>query len=173
MTIICATGHRPQKLQDNWGQYSSLTLPRLTKLAAKYFELTQPEVVISGMALGWDTAVALAAIKQGIKLHAYVPFNGHHARWKQDSQDTFHLILSKATVVSYPKGEDVKRLRTSLEVSKLLMNRNTDMLNASDRVVALWNGDNKGGTADAIRKAKRMRLQVDNLWKSWVKYKGF
>jgi uncharacterized phage-like protein YoqJ len=170
--IICGTGHRPQKLQENWGQYNSLTLPRLTALAKNYFTIKKPNVIISGMALGWDTAIALAALELGIELHCYVPFDGCHIRWTKDSQNTFQKILEQGQVF-YPEGEECFRERSFKEVSRLLMSRNTDMLNVSNAVVALWNGDNSGGTADAIKKAKALNIPVDNLWNSWIKYKGF
>ncbi|MBD2505253.1 hypothetical protein H6G83_32415 [Anabaena azotica FACHB-119] len=55
MNIIAATGHRPTKL----GGYSPAVLSRLTDLATAYFERISPTQVISGMALGWDTAIAI------------------------------------------------------------------------------------------------------------------
>lgn len=169
--IISATGHRPQALQTSWSMYESFTLPRLTDLATAYFQRTKPDIVISGMALGWDTAVALSALTLGIELHCYVPFNGHHARWSSKQQEQYHSIIQQTDKVIYPQGEDVPRERSYSEVAKLLLNRNTDMLNNSNRVVALFNGEPKGGTYDAIKKAKAMGLQVDNLYNSWVKYR--
>lgn len=169
--IISATGHRPQALQNSWPMYEPFTLPRLTDLATAYFQRTKPDIVISGMALGWDTAVALASINLGIELHCYVPFNGHHARWSSKQQEQFNSIIQQADKVLYPQGEDVPRKRSYSEVAKLLLNRNTDMLNNSNRVVALFNGEPKGGTYDAIKKAKAMGLQVDNLYNSWIKYR--
>lgn len=50
--IICATGHRPNKL----GGYGRDVYARLVKLAYDYLAVQKPDAVISGMALGWDQA---------------------------------------------------------------------------------------------------------------------
>jgi uncharacterized phage-like protein YoqJ len=164
--IIAGTGHRPDKLQDNWGQYEKLTLPRLTFIAKKYFEIMEPEIVISGTALGWDTAIALAAIELKIPLHCYVPFEGYHKRWAAKSQTTYFYILNSSNCY-YPDNEKEDIERDYAEVCRLLQQRNADMLDNCDRVVALWNGT-KGGTANAVKLAAKKELPVDNLWECWI-----
>jgi predicted Rossmann fold nucleotide-binding protein DprA/Smf involved in DNA uptake len=60
--ILAFTGHRPSKL----GGYGSDVDLKLTRLATKVLDDLKPEQVISGMALGWDQAVAFAAIRAKI-----------------------------------------------------------------------------------------------------------
>jgi hypothetical protein len=68
--IIAVTGHRPGKL----GGYNADVLSRATLLAAKHLRALDPKEVITGMALGWDTACALAAIRLHIPFTAALPF---------------------------------------------------------------------------------------------------
>ena len=70
--IVAATGHRPNKLAPLSICYSTRVLQRLIDLATAYLEKSNPDAVISGMALGWDTAIAIAAIKLNIPLTAAV-----------------------------------------------------------------------------------------------------
>lgn len=63
--IIAATGHRPDKL----GGYDDDVMKRLKDLARGYLEKQEVLAeVISGMAQGWDTAIALVAIELEIPL---------------------------------------------------------------------------------------------------------
>lgn len=78
--LIAATGHRPDKL-GGYGRHDA----RLEDIARGYLSMLQPAGVITGMALGWDTRFALAALSLGLPLHAAVPFNpgavrGSHRR---------------------------------------------------------------------------------------------
>lgn len=158
MKIIAATGHRPQKL----GGFSDVVNDRLKALAIAYFRKTDPDKIISGMALGWDTAVALAAIELGIPLVAAIPFHGQELRWYEESQEIYHSILVSATekVIVCPGS-----------YSPASMNkRNEWMVDNCNHLVALWDGSS-GGTGNCMKYAKE-KVSVTNLWKSWNKYKG-
>ena len=57
--IVACTGHRPKKLASAPECYSSQFLKSLTKLASRHLKKLNPYMVISGMALGWDTAICV------------------------------------------------------------------------------------------------------------------
>jgi uncharacterized phage-like protein YoqJ len=158
--VIAATGHRPDKL----GGYSPLVLARLTDLATAYFTRTNPTQVISGMALGWDTAIALAAINLHIPLVAAVPFKGQEKRWRDYDQERYHDILASAidVVIVCPGGYSTGKM----------MRRNQWMVDHCDRLLALHDGS-AGGTSNCVDYAKSQDVETINLWKSWVKYRGF
>lgn len=156
--IIAATGHRPEKL----GGYSNTVRERLTDLAVAYLSRHNPTQVISGMALGWDTAIALAAIKLNIPLIAAVPFKGQESRWQLPDRERFNHILSKASdVVIVSNG--------GYSAAKMQV-RNVWMVDHCDRLLALHDGS-AGGTGNCVNYATG-KVPVDNVWKSWVKYKG-
>jgi uncharacterized phage-like protein YoqJ len=161
--VVAGTGHRPQKLQSTWSQYETLTLPRLTALAQNALKQTKPVLVISGMALGWDTAISLAAINLEIPLIAAVPCLMHCSKWSPSQQDQWHYIIYKAIAVHCP---NVPYSPAAMQI------RNEWMCDRANRMLALWDGSS-GGTANCVKYAKKKGVEVKNLWTSWQKYKGF
>lgn len=153
--IIAATGHRPDKL----GGYGYKTEQKLLSLALVYLEEQRPEKVITGMALGWDTAVAMAAYCLNIPFIAAVPFAGQELRWEPNHQKRYHEILANACeVVTVSQGG----------YSSLAMEiRNRWMVDRADKVMALWDGSG-GGTGSCIRYANRRKVEIDNLWTRWA-----
>lgn len=155
--ILAATGHRPDKL----GGYSDEVLARLQRLAAAWIVDYHPTQVISGMALGWDTAVALAAIEHGYPLVAAVPFVGQESIWPKAAQERYRKILAHAEVrIISPGGFSVGKMQY----------RNEWMVNRCDRLVALWDGSS-GGTANCVFYADRKKKPYDNLWPRWIEEK--
>ncbi|MEX5747603.1 MULTISPECIES: SLOG family protein [Massilia] len=155
--VLAGTGHRPDKL----GGYGAAVSSRLVDLARAALTKYRPEEVISGMALGWDTALALAAIELGIPLTAAVPFEGQERRWRPEQQDLFRTILARATkvVVVSPGGYAVWKMQV----------RNEWMVDRATGVLALWNGTS-GGTANCVEYARARQVEIVNLWSAWERY---
>lgn len=154
--IIAATGHRPDKL----GGYASATLELLTDLAVVHLELLDPELVISGMAQGWDTAVALAAIELDIPLVTAEPFLGQAQKWPPAAQQQHARILGEARVRYI--------VCDGLYEPWKFQKRNEWMVDHCDSLLALWNGSS-GGTANCIAYAERKQRPWHNLWAEWSK----
>lgn len=156
--ILAATGHRPDKL----GGYGRPVRLRLTRLARQYLTdlRTEPEEVISGMALGWDQAVAAAALELGLPLVAAIPFAGQDERWSPVDRAEYRRLLqgaSRVELVSPGGYSDVK-----------FQIRNQWMVDNCHRMVALWNGT-PGGTANCLRYAGEVRRTVDQVWDDWIR----
>lgn len=153
--IIAGTGHRPAKL----GGHSVAVDDLLFDLAVHFLESVQPHTVISGMALGWDTALADAALALGIPLWAAVPFHGQESTWRQWQQARHHDMLRRAARVHYvSKGGYSPRA---------MQRRNEWMVDECDALVSLWDGSS-GGTANCIAYANTVRRDGWNLWLSYV-----
>lgn len=157
--IVCGTGHRPDKL----GGYGDDVSDRLRSLARKSLEELQPAKVISGMALGWDTALAWGAYDLGIPLLAAVPFEGQESRWPQRSQKIFKELIQLA--------DEVFVVSPGSYAAWKMQVRNEWMVNNSDTVLALWNGTD-GGTANCVRYAQRKDKPIINLWQEFKNLKG-
>lgn len=155
--VLAGTGHRPDKL----GGYSPVVAARLVDLARAALLKYQPDEVISGMALGWDTALALAAIELGIPLIAAVPFEGQERKWRPEQQEQFRSILALASsvVIVSPGGYAVWKMQT----------RNEWMVDRATGLLALWNGSG-GGTGNCIEYARTRQIEIINLWAAWERY---
>ncbi len=158
--IWAGTGHRPNKIfyKDKNG-YNEKTLTALTGLVRETLERIQPTTVITGMALGFDTALALAALELNIPYWSYVPFIGQEKIWLPSSITRYNMLLEKAEKVEvcFPEGYAPWKM----------MGRNTRMVDDSDALLALYNGDNTGGTHNCITYAQSKKKEVYNLWLSW------
>lgn len=153
--IVCGTGHRPNKV----GGYSKEAFGKLERTAYNWLHTHRPDKVISGMALGWDQALAYAAYVDGIPFIAAVPFTGQETAWPKESQDFFHMLLSKADeVVSVSEGGYAP---WKMQV------RNEWMVDHCDTVLALWDGST-GGTGNCIKYARKVDKEIVNLWEKFT-----
>ncbi len=151
--IFAATGHRPNKL----GGYSPEASERRQALARWFLGHTRPAKVISGMALGWDTDWALAALSLDIPVIAAIPFFGQESAWPLASRVQFETITSLC--------EEIVIVCEGSYAPWKMQKRNQWMVDHATHVVALWDGS-EGGTANCIRYAAD-RKPYWNLWWQW------
>jgi uncharacterized phage-like protein YoqJ len=153
MNIVSATGHRPQSLP------SGSDLTPLILVATDWLKEHKPSTVLSGMALGWDQAVAIAALQLGLPVHAYVPFNGQNAKWSKRDCEVYSDLLcrcAKVIVVS-PGGYSPEKFKV----------RNEALVDSCDVVLALWNGEHGSGTGHCVRYAEAEGRPVWNVWEQY------
>ena len=157
---ICSfTGHRPDKLP--WGEQEGdprclrikeelyLALERAYDLGYRHF--------ISGMARGGDLyfAEAVLALRKkypDVLLECARPCESQSSRWPRAEQHRYDAILDQCnyeTMVqhTYDRG--------------CMMRRNRYMVDHSSRIIALYDGVPKGGTAQTLAYALRKGLDTD------------
>lgn len=156
MTTIAATGHRPGKAGD-YGRASRLELTRLARQGLREIGATK---IITGMALGWDQAVAMAAFLNGIPFTAAIPFPGQENRWPERSQRFYTGLVERAAEVVFVSDRFT---------SRAMQKRNEWMVDRADRMLALWDGNIGGGTANCIVYAERKGVPFTNMWR---RYRG-
>jgi len=149
--IIAGTGHRPKRL----GGYSPAARGRLVHVAGIALDQLQATRTISGMALGWDTALALASLARGIPLVAMVPFAGQEELWPVESQRLFHWVLERAAAVELISGGSYSAYKMQI--------RNKAMVDACDTLAACWDGS-PGGTANCIEYALLTNCSAVNYY---------
>lgn len=148
-------GHRPRKL----GGYTPEVEAKLLAFAAHALARLRPREVVSGMALGWDMALAEAAVNLGIPFVATIPFEGQERTWPAASQERHQRLLRSARIKVV--------VGSALDINLALSNRNEWMVDVSDMVIALWDGSS-GGTRNCVKYAQTKGRPVTNLWHEWL-----
>ena len=156
MKTMAVTGHRPNKL-GGYGEAAHNQRLRLATAAVRHYA---PQQVITGMALGWDQAIAQACVDLKVPFLAYVPFEGQESAWPSDSQRYYHELLRKAAEVKFICGPGYAAWK--------MQKRNEAMVDECNRLVALWDGSS-GGTANCIAYARSLPRLTTNLWTTWRK----
>jgi len=144
MHIISVTGHRPNSL----GGYPipSGVYNYLSNKIKKAFEINKADRVIVGMALGVDQIAAKCCIDLGIPFVAAVPFKGQENKWSKAYKKEYQSLLDKAKQVVYTSSGGFAAWK--------MFFRNEWMVNNSDKVLAVWNKVEKGGTYHAVSYAR-------------------
>lgn len=151
---IAVTGHQPFLL----GGYGEEVAERLCGVALAWLQAHQPREVVSGLAAGWDTAVAHAAVLANIPLVAALAFRGQADQWPDDAKEK-HAFLVGSACETYLYAEE--------KAHGCYSRRDRWVLERGDVVLALWSGVD-GGTARAIATASKMGRPIVNLWEVWA-----
>ncbi len=151
----CAfTGHRPKKFPWGYDEADArcVTLKQtLAKQIAKLVDAGYTDF-LSGMAEGTDTWAALAvlALKKGnpaLKLHCILPCEGQADKWSVSARELYFAILEQADSVLY----------VSRKYSKdCMLRRNRYLVECAACLLAVYNGEQRGGTAMTVRYAQKM-----------------
>ena len=161
--IVVATGHRPQKC----GGFSEAARMLLKQIAIDWLRALKPRGAVSGMALGWDTAIVEACLHLGLPYVACIPFRGQESQWPLSSRMAYcDYLLKAANIIICSPGE------YSAYKMQIRNERMIDMalqygpgLNNSI-LLALWDGTS-GGTENCILYA-RTRIQTMNAWSDFL-----
>lgn len=148
----------------------------------------------SGMAIGWDQAIAEACLNLSVQFEAHVPLVGQELVWRNmETIARFHRLLAASSALYiYHDVEwngSIWKARTRFtpsvyqelepnivtkeEAARLMNLRNIGLLDNPTRVdllIALWNGS-QGGTGNCIRDAGRRRIPIQNCWHIWKRLK--
>lgn len=157
--IYAATGHRPK---DIHGPFTDSAIHDLLVMHAT--EEIQKRVItamISGMAEGWDQAVAEACLNLGIPYLAALPFVGQERLWSGRSQERYRRLCAQAhrvEVISPHTLTIAYQLRNEWMVDQAAY--------AKGEIFALHSGK-PGGTGNTVQYAHDWCVPVDNVWESW------
>lgn len=173
------TGHRPQKLvMAPHNPWDSAVQKRLVDLARATISQANPVEVVTGMALGWDRAVASAAIELGVPFIAALPCPGQSSFWRPASvrayEDMLRFARGIVTVWQTP-GYASNGVANQMQARNVWM---IDRLIAATaaglegKLIALWDGS-AGGTGNCLRYARSKGVAISNVWNSWKANSGF
>lgn len=170
---VAGTGHRPPRLGLGYDPESNRRLTRFAEhqLSLLLEEHAKAEVyagtakVISGMAQGWDQALAHAALNVGIPLICALPFEGQESKWPPAGQARYRAILSRASqVVVVCKGG---------YANWKFARRDEWMVDHANFVLALKDRKpESSGTSLTVDYAEAKGVPVKNVWDEWEAVRG-
>jgi uncharacterized phage-like protein YoqJ len=157
--ICCFTGHRPNKFSFGYNEQHSGCVMFKALLKAQLVQAIRDGYYyfISGGALGVDQWAAEIIIELKteypyIRLELAVPCRGQDSKWPGPSKERYRRILTQADVIAYVSLEDYR--------PDLMLKRDDYMIEKSNRLIAVYNGDPGGGTAHTYRKGKEKGLEI-------------
>lgn len=154
----CFTGHRPESLRILFDEKS----PRFTALRNVISDIIDQAIsdgytdFYCGMARGIDMLCAAlildkAETNSALHLHAVLPCPNQNDGWNEKDTKCYEDILSKCTS---------KIVISPFYTPECMLARNRYMVDNSQRVIAVWNGFFRGGTAYTVRYAKKQMKEV-------------
>lgn len=155
----CAfTGHRPRKFPWGYDELDTQCVSLKSVLTEQIEQLAMNGVTqfLSGMAEGVDTWAALAVLalrekNDALKLHCILPCREQAEQWGAPAQALYRSILEQADSVVYV-NRDYKK--------DCMLERNRFLVEHSDILLAVYNGERRGGTAATIRYARKAGREV-------------
>ena len=135
----------------------------LTRLAMAALRRHRAAGVVSGLSLGWETALVEAAHDLKLPVTVLLAFKGVQSNWSLEHRQRFGRLLEKSdqVVTLFGGGYEPWKLRKARERA----------VSRGDLLLTLWDGHDAQVRA-AIAFARARGRQVVNLWQSWVRYGG-
>lgn len=155
----CAfTGHRPQKLpwcSDEADPGCVALKAMLATQVAMLIENGYTEF-LSGMAPGVDMWAAqiildLRENNPALKLHCILPCTAQSAKWSAALRKQYRAILEQADSVIFVNRANKKNC---------MLERNRFLVSYASVVLAVYNGEKRGGTAATVRYARKLGREL-------------
>ena len=167
---ICAfSGHRPSKFPWKYDETDMRCVKLKAALAERIASLVDRDGVtdiLVGGAEGADTWAALTVLSlreknSALRLHCILPCQGQSDSWSASARERYQGILNRADSVFYMQREYSEGCT---------LERNRFMVDHADMLLAVYNGEWRGGTAATVRYATKSgkRIQIINpVVQSW------
>lgn len=159
------TGHRPNKLGKEYSMDGPIS-NQIVLWIAGLFREERPEMVYTGMALGFDIILAKVCVAFQIPFTAALPFVGQDARWPLFTQALYKALLRNATAIyvvdrkeylTFDQWEEARdlfvdepRAGKKMQVRNIWM---VDQLGEEDWLLSVFDGS-PGGTKNCLDYAK-------------------
>lgn len=168
--VIALTGHRPNKLAGYKlsDPFYVRLQKRLEEVIRGYLDMYDVIQCRSGLALGADAvwSKAILAVKEvypdRIQFHADIPMEEQASVWfnRTDIDFWHHQVKHADSKTVYGSLSEYPESQRRYMAIRLLEDRNQGMLAPADVVIAIFDGNDKGGTANAVRFAKQQDKQL-------------
>lgn len=155
----CAfTGHRPHKFPWRYDETDKRCKALKAALMEQITALVSAGVTdfYSGGADGvdcWAAEIVLSLRKRNLalKIHLILPHEGQADGWDAPAQQRYHSILDQADSVEYVSRE---------YYDGCMLDRNRRLVEAAGLLLAVYNGERRGGTAATVRYARKLGRKI-------------
>ena len=159
ITRACAfTGHRPHKLPWRGDEAAPACVALREVLTAQIDALVRNGYTefLSGMAEGTDiwAAQAVLTLREKypmMKLHCILPCFDQSAKWAASSRKRYRSILEQADSIIFVNRENEKNC---------MLERDRFLVSYASVVLAVYNGEKRGGTAATVRYARKLEREL-------------
>jgi uncharacterized phage-like protein YoqJ len=152
--IVTGIAHPPARLHER-SEIPSSELVFLAKMGLNTYRATH---LITGLAQGWEQALAKAAIELEIPYSVAIPFPGRDADWKREARLLYLDLLARAS--------DVYRVCDEW-FEEAVMEGHFWRVDRSEIVLALWDFEFQGDTFQTMSYGLKTGRTVVNLWNEW------
>lgn len=153
--IIGVTGHRDAgQKPGELDSFARLFVVRVISRGATE--------IITGMALGWDIAVAEAADWAGVPFCAAIPFPGQSSRWNDADKALYDRVCALASKLVYT---------SSIPGTSAYLKRDRWIVDHCEELHALDSG-RRSGSHTTVLYAEEIGRKVVPLWDDWVRFRG-
>lgn len=153
--IFGVTGHRDVEQQPG----ELLAFARLSVALMVERGCTE---IITGMARGWDLAVARAAYDHGVPYWAAIPFPQQPNKWRDADQVEWAWAVNRAS-----RRSIIGNLPLNIHYYK----RNEWIVDSCVELWSFWRGS-PGGTEHCTLYADRIGRIVRPLWEPWTRFRA-
>ena len=157
-TACAFTGHRPHKFPWKGDEADLRCVALKVVLAEQVGKLVAAGVTnfYSGMADGsdvWLSQIVLDLRKENpaLKLHCFLPCEGQADKWSSSAQERYYAILEQADSVEYVSRQ---------YYDGCMIARNHRLVDVAGLLLAVYNGERRGGTAATIRYAQKLGREI-------------
>ena len=159
MNTACAfTGHRPSKFPWRYDETDGRCVALKEELTGQITKLVGAGVTdfFSGMAEGTDTYCAQIVLdlrrkNPALNLHCVLPCEGQADRWSDSARERYHMIVARADFVDYVSRK---------YYDGCMLARNRRLVDQAGILLAVYNGERRGGTAATVRYARKAGREI-------------
>lgn len=157
-TVVAFTGHRPKKFPWRYDELDPRCVALKAVLTEQITALADAGITqfLSGMAEGADvwSALSVLALQEKnpkVKLHCILPCREQADKWTASSQDLYRSILERADSIVYVSRAYHKNC---------MLERNRFLVDHASALLAVYNGEWRGGTAATMRYAQKLGREI-------------
>lgn len=155
----CAfTGHRPHKFPWRYNEADSRCVALKSAMTEQITKMVEDGVTdfYSGGADGVDCWASLIVLElrqknPALKLHLILPHEGQADKWSDPAQERYLSILKQADSAEYVSHE---------YYDGCMLDRNHRLVESAGMLLAVYNGERRGGTAATIRYARKQGRRI-------------